>query len=135
MKKTNPWLYVLLALIVVLALVPVGVAIFSDAPPIAIKELSYDFEVKDSVGFVLENDALHFGGGPPGATMQRNITLSAPYDAEVEVRYDGPGVLRISENNFFIHKGEDKVVDFTLVVPSLEYGKYGGKVFFRFHKP
>ena len=79
----------LLAIIVVVSsLVTFLLLHFFNERPDEVKFIEYDYSVKERVGLVLDNDALHFGGGPPGARLQRSINLSTSKAARVHVSTD-----------------------------------------------
>ena len=96
---------------------------------IASQTLAYDFNVQEHVGMNLDNDILHFGGGPPGSVLSRSINVSVDLSGVVIVSYEGDGILVAAKNNFAITSYEPIELDFSLEIPEdMEPGMYGGTI-------
>ena len=107
----------------------------TDEVPIIVKELPYDYSIQQTIGFVLDDDALHFGGSPVNTILKRNITLTSEFPAMIKINFKGPGNLSVNENNFFLNQNVNKSLEFILVVPDEMKGNYSGSVFFEFYEP
>lgn len=106
----------------------------SGSRPYATQEIEYTYAVRDRVGIVLDTDALHFGTGPRGATLQRGINLSLPYDARVRIDAD-TDVLQVSDNDFYLEKGMTYPLEFYLTIPEdVSNGNYSGLLTFQFFR-
>lgn len=108
---------------------------FSKDVPHEIKRLPYDFKVTENVSFVLDTDALHFGGGPNGARLQRGLNITTSQDARVHISWDGEGDIIVSENNFYLLADQTKDLLFYLNIPlDLANGTYSGELIFEFYR-
>ena len=101
--------------------------------PFEVKNLNYDFKVKQAIGLNVDTDILHMGGGPVGSVLERSIDISSPKDALVRIFVDGPGDLTVDKNNFLI-RADDKInLTFSMLVPDLPLGNYSGLVVLKFY--
>ncbi len=108
---------------------------FHQPEPSSVEKLPYDFTVVNDVSFVLDTDALHFGGGPQGARLERGMNISVSQDSLVKISWDGPGNLIVSKNNFLLKAGKTEDLLFYLDIPSdLSLGNYSGEVIFKFYR-
>jgi hypothetical protein len=127
--------FLLVAVIVLSVATTFALLYFFDTSPDEIKTLKYTYTAKENVGFVLDTDALHFGGGPRGALMVRNINMSTTEDARVKITSVGPGTVTVSENDFFLPANTSKELTFSLSVPlDAQPGFYEGIVYFSFYR-
>lgn len=109
------------------------ISVFSMSAPYRVESMPYDFIVKDNIGFNLDSDYMHFGGGPNGATLERSMTLFSDRPAKVSITWEGEGNLNVNKNNFKIAPNVSESITFYLVIPEgLPPGNYSGLVFFRF---
>lgn len=98
--------------------------------------MDYDFVVKNSVGFNLDTDALHFGGSLPGSTSTRSMNLHVDRDSRVVISFEGPGDLVVDKNDFVVFANSSESLTFYLTTPvNMTYGNYSGIVTFSFFKP
>lgn len=124
----------ILSIVIVLSVV-VAIISLSKETPTEISTINYTFTVTDKISFNLDTDKLNFGGGFEGATLQRRMNVSAPYDARVHIESVGPGNLISNINDFSIKSGSSQEVTFSLLVPgNLPPAKYEGQVFFYFYQ-
>lgn len=95
-----------------------------------VRFVDMDFEVKDGVAFNLDNDSLHFGGGPPGGGARRNIDISHKYNKPVLVvinNYGNISTMMEPIEEFELKPGEKKEVTYSIKVPvNATYGQYTG---------
>lgn len=145
-KQTNPrknnssrsiGMIVLLIIVVVLISSLVTVLVFKgvNPKPYEIERLPYDFKVTNAISFVLDDDILHFGGGPAGARLRRGMNVTTSKDALLKISWSGDGNIFLSENNFFITANESKSLMFYLdIPPDLEEGSYSGELVFEFYR-
>ncbi len=128
MKRDSLLLLVVVSFVAIISTI-VAYVLFSPSSPEHVS-IEYTFSVQSEIGFVLDSDALHFGGGPPGARLQRGLNISSTRDARVVLSWDGPGDIVVSKNNFLIQADTQEYVLFFLTVPSdLENGFYEGSIF------
>jgi hypothetical protein len=96
--------------------------------------INYTFMVKENVGFNLDTDKLHFGGGPTNSFLERSMNISSTFDSRVHIQSAGPGSILLDINDFELNASSSKEILFTLEIPSdLELGLYEGVVFFYFY--
>lgn len=137
MKKAPSVSRVVLLLIVVVLLssfITLAVIELGTSRPYATQEIEYTYAVRDRVGIVLDTDALHFGTGPRGATLQRGINLTIPYDAQVRIDAD-TDVLQVSDNDFYLEKDTVYPLEFYLTIPEdASNGNYSGVLSFQFFR-
>jgi hypothetical protein len=140
-KKTSTGLNKISTLnkiLIVFAVVAVLVLLFvllrpTPAQPFQVQTVPYDFVIKQSVGINADTDMLHFGGAPAGNSAIRLMSLSSPQDSLVKIRFQGPGSILVSDNNFILSAGENKDLNFTFTYPDLPEGNYSGMVYFEFY--
>jgi len=101
--------------------------------PFEVRNMPYDFRVKNNIGFNADTDILHLGGGMLGSTLIRDMSLSSPRDSIVKISFEGDGDLHVSANDFVLLKNESKLLTFSMVVPNLPLGNYSGMVTFKFY--
>jgi uncharacterized membrane protein len=104
--------------------------------------VTYPMDVKvkgpKSIGFNIDDDALHFGIVPPGSNARRTVLLEN--DAGIRfVRISTHGDMEdwvdLSENNFILQPNTNKSVDFTVKVPTgTEPGNYTGEAKINFYR-
>ena len=97
------------------------------------KEIFTSFTVSEHVGFDLNNSALTFGLVQPGHSSSREIFIENNHDVSVLVIIQSKGdisdFLIVSENSFYLNSGEEKKIDFSVILPKdLEFGKYEGEI-------
>jgi hypothetical protein len=81
-----------------------------------------DVKIEEKVGFVLDNDALHFGSTYPGGSSQREVWFINNYTIPVKVRISNYGDLgphvKVSDNNFWMGPDTRRMITFVATVPS-----------------
>jgi hypothetical protein len=123
--------YVLICIIV--AAVVVTIVALTKPVPSEVQEINYTFRARDVLGFNLDADKLHFGGGPPGTTLQRDLEINSSIDGIVNIQTIGPGSLIADKNNFPVTAGSSEIVEFNLLIPpGLPEGDYEGTIFITF---
>ena len=106
-------------------------------------ELKIDFKVGQGMGFVVDNDALHFGKVPKygsGDIMsKRYFSVQNKNDAPIEVNFTVSETIRdwvfISENPVLLAPKESKQLKAELKLPqnhNLSEGKYNGTLYVLF---
>jgi len=126
-------LIVLLIIIIFFSALPIIIYQTTERPYL-IQTLAYDFSVKESVGFMLDSDILHFGGGPVGSGLERGMNVTSKETALVKIYAQGQGDIVISDNDFMVYANQSHPLIFTLTVPTLPFGTYNGTVYFEFYK-
>lgn len=122
------------SLLVILISLIVMVFFVSDIPgdqkPFSRSTIDYDFTVSEEVGFVLDDDMLHFGGGPRGAKLKRGLDINSSRDARVVLSWQGPGNISVDRNNFFVAAKNSSSVIFTLEIPpGISSGNHSGEIY------
>lgn len=104
-------------------------------------ELKIDFKVGQGIGFVVDNDALHFGKLPTNGyggenVAKRYFSVTNKNDAPVEVNFTVSETIRnwvfISENPVLLAPKENKQLKAELKLPqnhNLPEGKYNGTLY------
>lgn len=105
-----------------------------NSKPAVTQTLMYDFNVTTHPGFMLDDDALHFGGITAGGYSTRPMTITANKTYLVKIHYEGPGSLIVDNNNFIIQENTNKSLEFTLTPINTTLGYYSGTIFFDFYK-
>ncbi len=143
-KKTNSTgrnkkLITIILVLVVLSIAFIATAMYvqsvSRTKPFEVREMPYDFKVKPALGFNVDTDLIHMGGGPAGVTLTRNLTIRSEKDAIVKILMSGPGNLTVDKNNFLVSANTSTQVAFVMVVPQLPMGNYTGMVHLEFYNP
>lgn len=139
-KKKNTLLIILLVIILLS-----GIFLFSNLidylSVLEKKEIYASITVSDHYGFDVNGSALKFGAVPPGGgSASRNLDIKNNYDTKVKIRFYVNGnigkFMEISENDFILKKGENKTINFVVVIPQgTGYGFYDGKVLIIIKKP
>ena len=119
--------YVLIIFIVVVSLFSI-IQLTKEEPPREVREINYTFSIKEGLGFNLDEDKLHFGGGPTHAILQRELIIASEFDARVIIVNKGPANVIASINDFELQKGENKTIEFNLFVPDISQGLYEGTI-------
>jgi hypothetical protein len=85
-------------------------------------------QVKDHVGLNFDPDAIHFGGGPPGAILDRTFNLTTTEPLYVSIHVTGPikEFVSVTENDFLIKPGELKSITLFATIPEVPKGWYNG---------
>lgn len=138
----------MLIVVVAVALTVATFFILQSDPTVQIKgwksELKIDFKVGRGIGFVLDNDALHFGKVPKdglgGASMsKRYFSVYNKNDKPIEINFTISESIRdwvtISENPVLIAPKENRQLKAELVLPQnhgLSEGKYNGTLYIVF---
>lgn len=136
-KKSISFANKLLIVFAVLAILLLAFAItktlIAKNSPFEVRNMGYDFKVKSNIGVNTDTDIIHLGGAMPGSTLEREMHLTSPQDALVRISFDGPGDLRLSNNDFQLLKNQTENLTFSMVVPDLPLGNYSGVVTFKFY--
>lgn len=139
-NKKNPTLRLVL-IVVIIALLCIGITAmiyssFLKKSPFETQSLNYNYKVKNHSSFNLDTDSLHFGGGLPGAVLQRGLNITSPKDAFVLITWAGDGLMYVSDNDFYLNADEVKGIQFTMNIPQdAKQGNYTGKILFSFYEP
>ena len=131
----------LLILLIVSFLLVIGSIVFYNLSFIEVKLLGIDFEVVEGpkIGFNTDSDALHFGKISRGGTSRRSVIISNNYEfpvfASIKISGNVSPYAYVSENNFILNSGEEKVVLY-YVAPKEDtpFGKYLGETRVMFTK-
>lgn len=127
--------FLIVVVVIISSLVTILILNSVNAKPDEVSRLPYDFSVTNAVSMVLDNDIMHFGGGPNGARLERSMNITASSDALVKVSWVGDGNLVVSENEFVLRGQEPKELLFYLDIPSdLVEGAYFGEIIFEFYR-
>ncbi len=98
------------------------------------KDIEFSIKVGDNVGLNVDTDKLYFGTVPKGGGVAtRDILVkNEKYErAKVNIKAysDIKKWVYVSENDFFLERGEEKNLNFNVVVPKdADYGEYGGTI-------
>lgn len=104
--------------------------------PFLVQKLDYDFVVMNSLGFNIDTDAVHFGGGHPGFQLTRTVNITVDRPASLVIYSKGPGVISVKNNNFVLPVNKTIALNLSLVIPdNLTYGNYSGELFFEYYNP
>ena len=140
-KKTsigqNKRVVVILASLIVLVILSTATILLllkASERPYKVKTLDFDFKVKDELGFNLDPDKVHFGGGPPGVSLKRTVNLEVDEPSFVKVLVDCDVNISMNSSSFYMEPNETKEVNFELVVPDVPRGTYNGTITFNFYR-
>lgn len=123
-----------LIIIIIVGLTFTLLTLMKDTPEEVIS-FPYNFQVKDHLGFSLDTDKLYFGGGIAGFVLERKLEVSSPFDAMVHIDSEGPGLVTVDENDFFLKANESRDLVFHLKIPDdLPVGAYEGIVILSFYE-
>ncbi len=122
-------------IVIIIFFVVFSIIALTRSTPTEIRSINYTFTVKDALGFNLDTDKLHFGGGPSGVTLQRTLDISSTYDSIVEIETVGPGFIVLDKNNFKMEAGENTTLTFNLLIPqTMPQGAYEGTIYLYFYE-
>jgi len=136
MKRKSEKIFSLNIVLIFLALVALIISIASLVNSFFIldkKEIYISVVVSDKIGFDLNKTALTLGMTAPGQIASRGIEITNDFDKRVKVGLKVKGniseILEVSENNFFLERGEKKNIGF-IAAPgeNTPLGKYEGIV-------
>ncbi|MCD4666745.1 hypothetical protein K8R47_02970 [archaeon] len=130
MKKNNLIVLIVIIMLIVSLLVYLSYSFFN---VILYREYLIDLTVGSSLGFNVDNDAIHFGIIPKGGVGERYIYVDNFDMEKVKVKIKIYGDLKnwvyVSDNNFYLNKGKvGNVTIYAFVPEDAEYGDYGGKL-------
>jgi len=94
-------------------------------------DLFTSMQVKGNVGLNIDNDALYFGGIPPGGFGDRDASFTYPYDSYISIKVRGPikEFITVSDASFFLSADETKNLRFSVQVPDdTPYDWYNGSI-------
>ena len=115
-----------------------------------ISTIDMKIQVRDYVGFNLDNEYLEFGTAMPGGSSERHIEIENTYDYALFVEIDVSKKeelyflsessreikkewVSLTDNNFIIKPGEKRSVKFTVKIPKdTEYGNYTTQAVIKF---
>ncbi len=102
-----------------------------------VKNLKMYLTVGNNLGFNTDTNAIYFGTVPTGGSSSRTISIKNERCSKCLVKINSEGkisnFINVSNNNFFMNKGESKDVKIEVFVPdSLNEGNYTGtlKIYF-----
>lgn len=116
--------YIKIAILITVILVSMGITslIYSKYKIVQVNYVPLDFMVGDSIGFNLDNDALHFGILPKSSAASRsfNLTNNYEYPVKINIKFDSSNVdwISIGKNGFILQPNEIKGVPISLTIPS-----------------
>lgn len=102
--------------------------------PLAREVMPYDFSVTNHLSMNIDTDILHFGGGPTGSRLEREMKVSFSKDSRVVISWDGEARMSVTKNDFFLAANSSESVKFMIALPSdAARGNYTGNIFLDFY--
>ena len=133
-KNNSKVLIIVLCLAIIAAIIPFFMLNSGGNKPVKSETLFYDYNISSTPGFILDNDAMHFGVLPPNgkSTRPMNITTSEKY--LIKIHYKGDGYLVVDENDFILDENQTKTLNFTITPINNSIGYYSGNIIFDFYE-
>jgi len=107
--------------VIVLSLTFIGVSLFFLSSFLTYEEIPIQLAVSEVVGFNVGDDALYFGSVPPGSYADRVIHVRNDRflfgRVNIKVFGDAAPWVRVSDNNFYLQRGETADVKVSVAVP------------------
>ena len=135
-KNKNNLSLILLLIILLLVLSTLFFVVSKITPkPLFTQKMAYDYNVTEHVGFVLDEDMMHFGSIPSNGHSNRSMNITGSGTYLVKIRYEGDGYLVVNENHFILQDGELKKLEFQMYPINKTLGHYNGTIYFDFYEP